>query len=1151
MKIAHFADLHIRNTSRHEEYRSVFKKVHDSVKNKKIELVVISGDIFHSKTVLSPESVQLASEFILGFGDIPVIAIAGNHDASLNSNQSRMDAITPIKELISNEKPNFFYYKDTGVYNYKHLKFFVYSCLDKKTIDEIHFEDESSTKILLYHGVIGGVKSYLGYEFSEEHQDKRIDFSRFDCGMLGDIHILGEPKPNHCYPSSLICQNYGEHPTKHGYLVWDIKQGESIKKPKYTTVENDWGYYTVYVNSDYSHSCKDFSSLNEIPIFANVRIIYETDCELIKVKDAISPYLKETQVIDFINKKTSSNVDDKNVSIKNEIIDLHDINAQEELFREYFKEEDSEILEKIIKLNREINTECIEKIEKKREKNFFKLKNIQFSNLFSFGEDNYVDFTNKHGIIANFSPNATGKTSFLNTIPFSIFGDFPLMKTNASVMNNFSDTLHSKVELQMNNSIYEIERTGKRNKKSVALALSLKEYLQDGTIVNHSEDVRDTQRKITDLFGDLDAYMKSSYMSQKGSPMFLDLTPSGRNEWFIKNLGIEFFDILNKRAKENSDDLRIELKKSKERDFVQEEATILDQRNILLGVIKEHESSLNELSENLRKKQNKREELLKKLINVPSIAPKDPTAEISEKLELLKKLKDFYEENFTEEKKKEFIENSLKNIKDQIQTINDEIENKKDNFNSETLSFQIDKEIEDVKDSLASEKEKYIKNKKQQTEQKPDSYENREESEKLCKYLDKLENEITSLKRDIQSINHNISKLEKNISILSEDERFENEKICKSCPLLENTWKEKQELETLRINIKNKEKELNEKVDEREIKTKLYGEWRLFKTLLDIEDDILKNREKLVSKRDNLLERRKILLQNEIDKHENEIKSLEKQKEILVSSIESVKETSKERFDNSKQLKYNEIEKSESHISILNENLNKYNDYLNSIKHNEKIEEEIDDLTTSYNNSVSSYKDVEEFLTNSKYQVKRYEENLDHLKKEKKWYEEQAKLFNIYDKYIVATSKNNIPYFVIKKIIKDLEISVNDILRTVVDFEVILEAENGNVECAMRSQEKGIWQSELLSGMETFMVNLAFRLGISEIANITQPNFLVVDEGFSALDVEHTQELPKLFNLLKSKLDFVLIVSHNQTVRDFVDHELSISRKDGKSFIST
>ena len=74
-RIYHIADVHVRNLKRHKEYRIVFNRLYTYIKSTKTpnSVIYIAGDIVHSKTDLSPESVDLVSEF---FTKLLVIMIA-------------------------------------------------------------------------------------------------------------------------------------------------------------------------------------------------------------------------------------------------------------------------------------------------------------------------------------------------------------------------------------------------------------------------------------------------------------------------------------------------------------------------------------------------------------------------------------------------------------------------------------------------------------------------------------------------------------------------------------------------------------------------------------------------------------------------------------------------------------------------------------------------------------------------------------------------------------------------------------------------------------------------------------------------------------------------------------------------------------------
>ena len=51
----------------------------------------------------------------------------------------------------------------------------------------------------------------------------------------------------------------------------------------------------------------------------------------------------------------------------------------------------------------------------------WKPKTFVFDNMFSYGEDNVIDFTKMHNVVGLFANNASGKSSILSALSFCIF----------------------------------------------------------------------------------------------------------------------------------------------------------------------------------------------------------------------------------------------------------------------------------------------------------------------------------------------------------------------------------------------------------------------------------------------------------------------------------------------------------------------------------------------------------------------------------------------------------------------------------------------------------------------------------------------------------------------------------------------------------
>ena len=113
--VMHLADVHVRLIKRHDEYREAFSKIYEYARTLPTNSVIlIAGDLLHSKVDLSPEAIQVASEFLKNLADIrPTILLSGNHDCLL-TNKTRLDSLSPIVDNLSHE--NLFYLKKSGLY---------------------------------------------------------------------------------------------------------------------------------------------------------------------------------------------------------------------------------------------------------------------------------------------------------------------------------------------------------------------------------------------------------------------------------------------------------------------------------------------------------------------------------------------------------------------------------------------------------------------------------------------------------------------------------------------------------------------------------------------------------------------------------------------------------------------------------------------------------------------------------------------------------------------------------------------------------------------------------------------------------------------------------------------------------------------------
>ena len=152
-----------------------------------------------------------------------------------------------------------------------------------------------------------------------------------------------------------------------------------------------------------------------------------------------------------------------------------------------------------------------------------------------------------------------------------------------------------------------------------------------------------------------------------------------------------------------------------------------------------------------------------------------------------------------------------------------------------------------------------------------------------------------------------------------------------------------------------------------------------------------------------------------------------------------------------------------------------------------------------------------------------------------------------YDVYLMAISKDGVPYDLISKTIPVIEREVNEVLDSMmVGFSVKLEMEGKNIN-AYICYGDDMWNLELSSGMERFVSSLAIRIGLINVSTLPRPNFLVIDEGFGSLDSDNIANMEGAFNYLKTQFDFVMIITHLDTIKDYMDTLIPINVNKGLS----
>ena len=590
--IHHISDIQIRNLKRHKEYEQVFDRLYEKIKeNKDNAVAYIGGDIAHSKCDMSPELVDQLSRLFKNLADIvPTIIIAGNHDCNLN-NRSRLDVLTPIVENLNH--PNLHYLKDSGAYKCADTTFVVWDCWTDEKDFILSKDVEGDTKVVLFHGTVDKAETDLGFKLpSDVHIDK---FKGYDLGLLGDIHKrqFVNKEETIAYCGSLVQQNHGEEIGK-GYLLWDVPKRTS----EYIEIPNDYGYYTVVIENG-----KLPNDLDNLPKRARLRakVANTSGTELKKCLAVIQHKYGIKEVVVHRPDILKDRVRDGN---KLDLGDVNNPDFQYEMIEEYLNNNfliDNETLKKIKDINGELNGSLpIDNITKNVD---WKLKRFEFDNMFSYGEDNVVDFTKLSGVVGLFAANASGKSSLLDALCFCLFDTSTRTYTASSVLNNKKSSFKCKLLFEVNGQDYIVERIAKKQRNGhVKVNVDFYTHDDSGEVISLNGDQRrTTNNNIKQVVGTFEDFILTTLSAQNANTVFIDKTQKERKELLAQFMGLGVFDRLYTLANEEISEVQAVLRNFSKTNYDEQLADV--------------ETNIDVLSDNLKDKR-KEYKAIEKDVNI-------------------------------------------------------------------------------------------------------------------------------------------------------------------------------------------------------------------------------------------------------------------------------------------------------------------------------------------------------------------------------------------------------------------------------------------------------------------------------------------------------------------------------------------------------
>ena len=271
--------------------------------------------------------------------------------------------------------------------------------------------------------------------------------------------------------------------------------------------------------------------------------------------------------INVITKTKVSEATNHNVDISFNILDK---NYQLTLVESFLtSKSNQEYSDRILELDRQVDNELIlNQTEVTPFKKWF-IKNIEFSNFLSYGENQRLDFDKCNGIsvIESNPPNFGGKTVLSVDLLFFLFFNETTKTTKAEeIFNRFTDKnkVSVKGEIVIDGDDYIIERNiirklSKSGDWTVKTELDFFKKLADGSLQNFTgEQRRETEAFIKNSIGTKEDFLMTILTTATNLEELIDSKPTARGQVLSRFMGLDFL----KRKEEAGKDLYSKFSKS-------------------------------------------------------------------------------------------------------------------------------------------------------------------------------------------------------------------------------------------------------------------------------------------------------------------------------------------------------------------------------------------------------------------------------------------------------------------------------------------------------------------------------------------------------------------------------------------------------------
>jgi DNA repair exonuclease SbcCD ATPase subunit len=369
----------------------------------------------------------------------------------------------------------------------------------------------------------------------------------------------------------------------------------------------------------------DFSKYNN----PTIQVVWEdynenfTQDKIKSVKHYFQKKYNTTNVNVITKTKVEKEEGEQTVDVS---VNIMDTNYQIELLRQFLTSKNyDKHLDAILNHDSMVQNKMQEtEIESVVFKKWF-IKNIEFSNFLSYGENQKVDFEKTGGltVIESNPPNFGGKTVLsVDLLLFLFFNETTKTTKAEEIFNRFTDKdkVTVKGEIVIDGEEYIIVRNierkmTKKGEWNVKTELDFFKKMTDGTLQNFTgEQRRETEKFIKDSIGTKEDFLMTILTTATNLEELIDSKPTSRGQVLSRFMGLDFL----RRKEESAKSLYSDFSKSMLSNIYNTEQLKTDNENSEIKItelksnIETYKTELKTIEENIVKGKDYRDDMMSK-----------------------------------------------------------------------------------------------------------------------------------------------------------------------------------------------------------------------------------------------------------------------------------------------------------------------------------------------------------------------------------------------------------------------------------------------------------------------------------------------------------------------------------------------------------